>query len=50
MLIVSDDLSDYRQLLLNDGIEDDRLHFLSTGRSGSGPNLTRNLAMSEAQG
>jgi glycosyltransferase involved in cell wall biosynthesis len=44
--IVADDGVDYEALLADAGIRDARLHFLSTGRIGSGSSRARNEALS----
>ncbi|TCI04958.1 glycosyltransferase family 2 protein [Corallincola luteus] len=48
--IVVDDGVDYQQLLASHGICDPRIHFISSGEIGSGPNHTRNLALAKARG
>lgn len=50
MLIVADDGADYRALLAGQGLADSGLRFLTTGRSGAGPGLARNLALAAARG
>ncbi len=50
MLIVSDDQQDYERILAEQGIRDSRLRFFSTGNIGSGPNITRNVALERVQG
>jgi glycosyltransferase involved in cell wall biosynthesis len=50
MLIVSDDGRDYKEILIQQGIEDSRLHFLPSDKYQSGPNATRNLALAKANG
>jgi succinoglycan biosynthesis protein ExoO len=50
MLIVSDDGQDYKEILLQHGIEDPRLRFLPSDQYQSGPNATRNLALAQANG
>jgi len=43
MIIVSDDGLDYRSILRSHGIEDSRLRFASTGKTGAGPGAARNI-------
>jgi len=43
--IVSDDGVDYEDVLARGGIRDPRLHFLSTGKVGSGASSARNLGL-----
>lgn len=50
MLIVSDDGIDYRKLLHQQGLDDERIRFLHGPFYRSGPNVCRNLALREAQG
>lgn len=50
MLIVSDDGRDYEEILREHGIRDPRLRFLSSDKTQSGPNITRNLALAQASG
>lgn len=47
--IVSDDGSDYEELLASAGLVDPRLRFLSTGAVGSGAPRARNLALDHVQ-
>ena len=50
MLIVSDDGVDYRALLSQQGMMDDRLRFLTSQAHGSGPNAARNVGLAVAKG
>jgi succinoglycan biosynthesis protein ExoO len=49
-IIVADDDVDYAALLYRSGIEDPRLRFVSTGRSGSGCHNARNVGLTLAGG
>ncbi|WP_110189235.1 glycosyltransferase family 2 protein [Pokkaliibacter plantistimulans] len=49
-LLVSDDGTDYLGWLRQQGVSDPRLRQLFSTRTGSGPNLTRNLALRAARG
>jgi glycosyltransferase involved in cell wall biosynthesis len=50
VIVVSDDLSDYREFLSRDGVSDERLRFTSTGHSGSGCHNARNVGLAAARG
>jgi glycosyltransferase involved in cell wall biosynthesis len=50
VVIVSDDLFDYAEMLHRAGIDDARLRFVSTGRAGSGCHNARNVGLSAARG
>ena len=50
LLIVSDDLKDYQQILTEQEISDPRIRFISTGRIGVGVNSARTLGLNEAKG
>ncbi|MCM2680075.1 glycosyltransferase family 2 protein [Echinimonas agarilytica] len=50
MLIISDDLQDYQAILAQQGIEDPRLRFFSTGQVAAGVNTSRSIALSQADG
>lgn len=50
MLIVSDDGSDYRAILTEQGVTDPRLRFFNSPTPASGPNVTRNIALKAARG
>jgi len=50
MIIVSDDGIDYELVLRREGLTDGRLRFLTSGRTQAGPNVSRNIALAEAQG
>lgn len=45
LIIVADDLNDYREILLRNGISDPRIRFLATGKIGSGSPVARNLGL-----
>lgn len=47
-VIVSDDGVDYKKVLVGAGIEDVRLKFFSTGKTGSGPGNARNVGLLNA--
>lgn len=48
-IIVSDDNMNYQEFLSRNGIEDKRLRFGSTGKTGSGPSNARNIALDMAK-
>jgi glycosyltransferase involved in cell wall biosynthesis len=50
MLIVNDDGTDYEGTLKANGIRDQRLRFITTGKIKSGPNRSRNIALEAAKG
>ncbi len=50
MLIVADDGCDYRAILRDHHIADDRLRFFATSKPQSGPNIARNIALAAARG
>lgn len=50
MLIVADDHQDYQQILAQQGVRDERLHFYSTNRAQCGPNVARNIALAQIRG
>lgn len=50
LIIVSDDQQDYEKLLRDQGINDQRLRYLSTGCVGSGSSNARNQALRAARG
>jgi len=50
IIIASDDQTDYQRLLYDQGIQDPRLRFVSTGQNGSGPSKARNSALRVAKG
>jgi glycosyltransferase involved in cell wall biosynthesis len=50
VIVVSDDRVDYRNVLLAEGIKDDRLRFASTGEVGSGCHNARNTGLARAHG
>jgi len=43
--VIADDGQDYEQVLADQGLRDDRLRFLSSGRVGAGASRARNLAL-----
>src|SRR6476620_6440256 len=49
-VIVSDDGADYRAVLKQGGITDERLQFVSTGKNGSGCHHARNVGLANARG
>jgi succinoglycan biosynthesis protein ExoO len=50
VIVVSDDDFDYHELLLAGDIDDERLRFLSTGRTASGCHHARNVGLEGARG
>jgi glycosyltransferase involved in cell wall biosynthesis len=50
VIVVSDDGFDYRSILIEAGINDGRLRFVSTGRIGSGCHNARNMGLASARG
>lgn len=50
VIVVSDDQFDYRPLLQDDGIDDERVRFASTGRIGSGCHNARNVGLAATRG
>lgn len=50
IVVVSDDHFDYRKYLQEALIEDERLRFISTGRTGSGCHNARNVGLTAARG
>lgn len=50
VIVVADDRFDYQLLVKNDGINDRRLRFASTGHVGSGCHHARNVGLAEARG
>ncbi len=50
LVIAADDEVDYQQVLCSQGIEDARIRFTSTGRTGAGPSVARNTALAHARG
>jgi glycosyltransferase involved in cell wall biosynthesis len=50
VIVVADDGVDYRATLLADGISDECLRFVSTGRIGSGCHNARNVGLAAARG
>lgn len=50
VVIASDDLVDYQQILHDQGIQDARISFVSTSRVGAGPAVARNTALANAKG
>jgi len=49
-IIVSDDGDDYAAVLRRHGLADERLHFVTTGRVGSGCHRARNVGLAAARG
>ena len=49
LIIVADDARDYQAILARQGIDDNRLTFLSTGATGSGSPPARNIGLDAAQ-
>jgi len=49
IIVVSDDAQDYRSILTAQGINDPRLRFASTGKTGAGPGAARNAGLTAAQ-
>ena len=50
LIIVADDLVDYRKVLAQYNITDSRIDYLSTKMVQAGPNVARNIGLSAAQG
>jgi glycosyltransferase involved in cell wall biosynthesis len=50
VIVVSDDQFDYSTLLTADGIKDERLRYISTGRTASGCHNARNIGLGAARG
>lgn len=50
MIIIADDRQDYKKILEQKGIKDQRLRFASTGTERAGPSVGRNIGMDMAKG
>lgn len=50
VIMVSDDGTDYAPLLAREGLHDGRLHHATTGRTGAGPAVARNVGQAMARG
>lgn len=50
LIIVADDKQDYRKILSENGIRHPSIKFFSTGKTGSGPQFARNIALDNSSG
>ncbi|WP_086932942.1 glycosyltransferase family 2 protein [Agarilytica rhodophyticola] len=50
MFIIADDDTDYKKILREQNIVDERIHFLRTAAVQSGPNVARNVGLAQAEG
>lgn len=50
LILIADDKTDYRSVLLSSGINDSRIQYYSTDKVQSGPNVARNVGLKYARG
>lgn len=50
IIVIADDETDYRSVLLSHGISDSRIRYFSSGAIQSGPNFARNVGLKHARG